>query len=201
MTRTITWAAPSAASNHEKLHLGPAAEAIADLGAHRIVIRNPTDGKMVGFSVDPDGTLIETGKFDEIPDLEKVETGKILRLTIQKLYRDASNYKLAHQEAFEGVVFDGDIDALLTAFFMDEEGMIPHQIGMSDIQHQEGWDLDFENGTDHPWHQVQIITTGEAKGDADSLARLVALCRGRIAGKWDPIAAMIHLIEANGEKP
>jgi hypothetical protein len=113
-------------------------------------------------------------------------------ISIETMYRDASNFKAFGTQHFVGCIDEERLDILLTCLWMNSEGIIPHQIGMKDLQSEQDWELDFE-GNDHPWHDIEQFKIGEPVGKHQSINYIVALARDRISQGWDEIAAIICL--------
>lgn len=193
----VKWLPSSRLSNHEKLEVRPALSDMHKEGFIDITCRHPASGKMVGFAVSGD-TLTESAFDIDLAPFDFKETEGQVKLIIDMLYRDGNNYKVYAQEAFQGKLTRQDLDIILSALMLDVDGFIPHQIGMRDIQADKGWEPEYMEGPDHPWHEVESITIEPAQSGDTSIADLVSACRNILLTDYDSLSATGRLMSEQG---
>lgn len=131
MTRII-W--HNAMSNHTKLRLTPKILRLAKLRPFQITCCDPDTGTSYQFYKEGDTIRQEDPPLCLSGSLHLPTEGKTCIIEIRTMYRDMSNYKTHDTHRFCGNLVEADLDTLLTAFFMDPDGIIPHQITMRDHQ-------------------------------------------------------------------
>ena len=179
-------------SNHARLRLAEKVTRIAALTGRNITCRDPATGALHHFS--QEGELIIQ---EDLPDgapasLDLPSPGQSCMVSIDLMYRDASNFKAHGNQHFQGVLKEQDLDILLTSLWMEWEGIIPHQLGLKDLQVEQDWEMDFEHN-DHPWHTVEDLEIKDPVGRPQDLGHLLVIARDRVAQGWDEIAAIMTL--------
>ncbi len=103
-------------------------------------------------------------------------------------YRDGANYKTRHTEILSGVLTMADIESCLSNNACDD-GFIPGQVGMKELQEQLGDECQTGiTGDDHVWHQVlEIVPTEDAPGALKAEDVKAAFLAAK--GNWDILAA------------
>lgn len=103
-------------------------------------------------------------------------------LLLELLYRDADNYKTSSLQAIAGPLSWEEVSIVLTALMSDDEGFIPCQFGLDDIQDQMLTSPDFsEEGSDGYLHEIADIRIVAAKENHGAVSGATALEAARRA--------------------
>jgi len=187
---SIEW--QGSTSNHVKLRIEAKVLKLSEKTKFNLMCVDPATGNLYYFTQDQ-GCI----KQEDLPEgapkrLDFPQTEKPCMISIEAMYRDASNFKAFGIQHFTGTIDEERLDILLTCLWMDGEGFIPHQVGLKDLQFDQSWEIDFE-ASDHPWHEIEDVKISEAIGKHQSINHIIALARDRITQGWDEISAIIHL--------
>lgn len=100
-------------------------------------------------------------------------------------YADASNYKMAGTALFAGQISFDELVTLFRACEKGEDGFIPGQVGLPDLQERLA---DWNEETDHPWHELTKLelTSAGPKFDDVPDTRTISQFVAEIAQvEWD----------------
>jgi len=193
----IIWQPDSKGSSHEKLALLPEIYRLAKLGASRITCRHPRSGILYQFELNDKDWTEMSGDL-EIGQIEFPKDVASAKMTIETMYRDGANYKNSFSQVLEGSITSEGFNTILTALYMDFDGIIPHQIGLKDHQDKGDWGVNFERH-DHAWHEIYDIRFDPSENGISTPMNIVKVCEDRIRQGWDPIQAMGYLLEKHAE--
>ena len=115
------------------------------------------------------------------------------------IYRDADNYKSHRSLIFEGILTKAELTDLYAS--TDKGSFLPGQVGLEALQEDlQGYDKTSnhnsdgeydpygEEGSDHPWHELQedgfAIRTKEDSTESRSVHELLIAFKAA-AGAWD----------------
>jgi hypothetical protein len=103
-------------------------------------------------------------------------------LKIDYLYRDANNFKQFGIAKFTGKLTNFRASVIYTALIAeDDSSFIPEHLGITPLQSRWG-DVNYdEDGADHPYHDLELLSFEEKaveNGHSDDIGKLYSLCRG-----------------------
>lgn len=107
------------------------------------------------------------------------------------MYRDASNYKEAEAAVVEG---DGitleQLKACCDNSVGSEDGFIPSQVGLDDLQHRM---IKFPTEDDHVWHELELIKPTTENHNVELTAEQLLKNFQLAKDKWNVKEAMVRL--------
>lgn len=106
------------------------------------------------------------------------------------MYRSASNFKISRQVVCEGA--DATLIPAIHGALDEGEWFIPSQVGLDNLQGDQGWELDRDE--DSVWHEIVEVEATDlpTTPNAPTFADLAAAFAAR-ANAWDEDAAIQDL--------